>query len=111
MKKLLIAAIWLGLMGAADAATITQKINCYQSLVGPEPSDVEIVMNVGDTVQFVPISGGCQLYYAPPAGFTQNVFTGGWSFTATSSFTSYPYAYFMLAGSSGRFVTYSVVVY
>ena len=106
-----ILALWLMLVGSAEAATITQQIDCKASLIGPKPSDAEFTMHVGDTVLFVPMNNGCYLYYAPPSGFTQNSFQGGWSFTATAENVKYPYAYFMIAGAEGRFVTFQAVVY
>ena len=106
-----IVAFWLAMVGGVEAATITQQIDCKASLIGPKPSDAEFTMHVGDVVHFVPLNDGCYLYYAPPSGFTQNAYSGGWSFTATAENVKYPYAYFMFAGVEGRFTTYSVVVY
>lgn len=94
-------------MGSLNTlVTLTEELSCYPS---NEPADIALTMKIGDAINFVD-DGDCALFYSPP-GFTQVEFDGGWAFVATTQNTTYPYAYFMFAGSGGRFVTYSVVVY
>ena len=94
-------------MGSLNTlVTLTEELSCYPSNL---PSNVALTMKIGDAINFVD-DGDCALFYSPQ-GFTQVEFDGGWAFVATTQNTTYPSAYFMFAGSGGRFVTYSVVVY
>jgi hypothetical protein len=92
----------------ANAATIIQPLECNPT---SGPSDISFVMHVGDNVNFIPADGNCVLYSVPPTGFFPNTFSGGWSFKAVLPNVSFPYYYIIFTGSSGRIVTYSIVVY
>ena len=102
------AKLYEGDMGSLNTlVTITEELSCYPSNL---PSNVALTMKIGDALNFVD-DGDCALVYSPPEGFLPVEFDGGWAFIATAENVTYPYAYFMFAGSGGRFVTYSVVVY